>query len=534
MSLQFSNYNFILVGHNNNLVPLSYGLTSLSGIPKEITDPQGMFNPGIGQNTSFSFNSIKNHATVEFVSERSREMSDYLSPLKYKRVSMMSLDGVFSPISFYPTPYNSTFHITKYSRSKCPWCKGTGRINTSVPNPKQLANSIVSDVLDGEFSVFYNRFFEQYNSKCYFCIEDELKSKAQEKSVNPSEVFPPYIVVPSGTDKDAVKNIDQILEGSPNRINTFTLNPIVLNNGEFSCSGAKQQNDNCVHGIDVVGFGMEAPTYGGNLRSILSSQSNKNFDSTDVNFLNGSYQNNHRFFALRGPIMIHSWGYDKEGYPVPNSSGELQLDSNNIPITSSSGNFVYKNQEQQSDGTWSDPYKERTFRKGWASLPSTWPVGPLDLRWDEDAGVWTIGSNYKPVWVTIENSMFNDTPVRATIEDSLSDIKPLPQGKRRLIFVKDPTGLFKAPRGAALYCKYNADNGFYEPIYNQPFITTGTIKNSTAADIDNTYTIKYSKNKITEVFTGEVFDNPLNLPTINGKKAIFTFIGGKWNLTSVG
>ena len=76
----------------------------------------------------------------------------------------------------------------------------------------------------------------------------------------------------------------------------------------------------------------------------------------------------------------------------------------------------------------------------------------------------------------------------------------MPDGYRRLVFVKDPTGLFRAPRGAALYCKYNTDNGFYEPIYNQPFITTGKTTSATVADIDNTYTLKYAKSNIVEPY----------------------------------
>jgi hypothetical protein len=532
MGLKFSDYGFVLVGHNNNLVPLSYGLTNLSQIPDSILDPQGMFNPNLGNNSSFSFNSVRNHTTTNLVSEESEEMASVMSPLLYKRSSIMSLDGIFSPISFYPTPYSSTFHITKYSRTKCPWCKGVGFIDTNIPNPKALANLLVSDILKTPYQTFRNNSFKNYRSKCYFCVPDDIKQKALEKSATPAEVFPPYLIA-SGPDNSIIDTRNSAFSGAPTRINSFTLNPIVLSNGEFACSGSKQPNDNCVHSIDVVGFGMNSPDYGGNLRSIVSAQSNKNFTEHDLDFDNGLYQNNQRFFALRGPIMIHAWGYDKEGYPVPNSSGELQLDADGRPRTDNAGNLLYKNQNFQSDGTWSEPYKERTFRKGWASLPSTWPVGPLDLRWDEDAGVWTVGSNYKPVWVTIENSMFSDTPVRAIIEDSVSDAKPLPDNRRRLVFVKDPTGLFKAPRGAALYCKYNAANGFYEPIYNQPFITTGIIRSSNIVDIDNTYTINFTKNNIVEVFSGEVFTNPLNLPTINGRKGIFTFIGGKWNLTNV-
>lgn len=530
--MQFSNDNFVLIGSNNNLVPAAYNLQNFSQIPETIVDPQGMLKLNIGTNTDYSFAYGKNCSIVNLVSEASPEMAAVLSPYYYHRASVMSLDGIMSPVSLYPTPYNSTFHITKYTRSKCPWCKGTGRIVSSVPDPRKLDDLDLRTATSQRLNDVNAGLYTSYNEVCYMCVDDDKKSEALQKSVSPGEVFPPYLIA-SGPDNTIIDTRNQNLEGSPNRINAFTLNPIVLSDGEFSCAGAKQTNDNCVHSIDVVGFGMDTPQNGGSLRSLVSTESNKNFSDTDTDYLNGTYQNNHRFFALRGPIMIHSWGYDKEGYPVPNSSGEFKVDGDGNIQTDAAGTMLYKNQEYQSDGTYSAPYKERTFRKGWASLPATWPVGPLDLRWDENAGVWTIGSNYKPVWVTIENSMFNDTPVRGIIEDDISDAKPLPDNKRRLIFVKDPTGLFKAPRGAALYCKYNSDNGFYEPIYNQPFITTGTIKSSNVADIDNTYTINYTKNNIVEIFAGELFANPLSLPVINGRKGIFSFIGGKWNLTNV-
>ena len=102
------------------------------------------------------------------------------------------------------------------------------------------------------------------------------------------------------------------------------------------------------------------------------------------------------------------------------------------------------------------------------------------------------------------------------------------------MFVKDPTGLFRAPRGAALYCKYNTDNGFYEPIYNQPFITTGKTTSATVADIDNTYTLKYAKSNIVEPYQGQVFKNPLGLPVVANRKAIFSYIDGSWTLTNIG
>jgi hypothetical protein len=65
--------------------------------------------------------------------------------------------------------------------------------------------------------------------------------------------------------------------------------------------------------------------------------------------------NNLRTVAQRGPLLLHSWGYDTTGKPVPNSNPE------------------------KPGGT---------FDNNWLSNPKKWPVGPIDLRWDHNRGVW--------------------------------------------------------------------------------------------------------------------------------------------------
>ena len=55
-------------------------------------------------------------------------------------------------------------------------------------------------------------------------------------------------------------------------------------------------------------------------------------------------------------------------------------------------------------------------------------------------GVWTIGSNYKLVWITIEHDLVDEGPVRGVMEDTLSDSTPLPADLRKLVFVRDSSG----------------------------------------------------------------------------------------------
>lgn len=69
--------------------------------------------------------------------------------------------------------------------------------------------------------------------------------------------------------------------------------------------------------------------------------------------------NKERFVALRGPLMLAGYGYDVRGLPVPNR----EIDDG---VFGAEDEFSL-NHRQRSD---------------------KWRVGPVDLRWDEQRGVW--------------------------------------------------------------------------------------------------------------------------------------------------
>jgi hypothetical protein len=348
------------------------------------------------------------------------------------------------------------------------------------------------------------------------------------RGAQPAEMTPPYLIG-SGTDRQIISDRNLAVQYRASIINNYTLNPIVLaSGGDFSCMMHKQIDDKCGHCIEVVAYGNVVPSgVGDALRGAVSSNS-KNYSHLDSN-VDPLYSQNQRFFGLRGPLMLHSWGYDLEGYPVPNSSGEYMTGSDGLLVRDNNGNYVGKNQELQPDGSYSPPYKESTFYKSWAQQPGTWPVGPIDLRWDDIGRVWTIGSNYKPVWVVIEVDMVNDTPARGIVIESSYANNPLPSGLRKLVFVKDNLGMFSAPRGAALYCRYDSVNGFYEPIYNRPLVTTGLMLGGNSATIYTAYTPSSVSEDIVSSYTA-VFDNPLNIAVSSNTIGLFTFLNGKWIL----
>ena len=83
---------------------------------------------------------------------------------------------------------------------------------------------------------------------------------------------------------------------------------------------------------------------------------------------------NFRFPALRGPLVLQGWGYDTTGKPIPNAA--------DISDNAIMGEF--------RQGALSDK-----FMKNWIENPKTWPVGPIDLRFDRERGVWTCPSPNK-------------------------------------------------------------------------------------------------------------------------------------------
>jgi hypothetical protein len=527
----------VLVG---SAVPIVHKDSTLTSAEDQLGfDPLWHLRPRIPASISSTPKDMVRHQTTTSLYDPQELKGILWKPEEWAAKSVMSLDGIFSPISFYPTPYGTTYPIAPYKRSNCPYCKGTANYtyksydnaSTDLVKTNRTTTGTTSDA---------NSAVTQKTKPCSFCVEDTMVSGMKKNSARPSEISPPFILA-SGTDRTIISDRNTAFQYSSSVINNYTLNPLVMSatGSDFSCYQNKQSSDRCGHTIDIVAFGnvMLEPQDG--LRASLSSTINKNYSDYDINLIAAdstipSGFMNVRSFGLRGPLMVHSWGYDLEGYPVPNSSGEPKLDTAGDPVVDDSGNPVYKNQVLQPDGSYSKPYKEHTFYKSWAQLPTTWPVGPIDLRWDDGAKVWTVGANYKPVWVVIENDLLNKDPVRGIVFDALYDNTPLPSGLRKLVFVRDTVGMFSSPRGSALYCKYDARNGFYEPIYNRPLVTTGLINAGNTATIYQAYTPSGALRSDGVIDTYNTsFDNPLDFNASTNSIGLFTFLNGKWILQAV-
>jgi len=111
------------------------------------------------------------------------------------------------------------------------------------------------------------------------------------------------------------------------------------------------------HDVDVIGRGSGIPTNG--MPSHMAGYDNATAKE---------YDDDYRMFALRGPLLLQSWGYDLDGRPIPNKADD---------------------ETDASGGTFVDDNLECKFLDDWLRKSHTWPVAPVDLRFDRQRGVWT-------------------------------------------------------------------------------------------------------------------------------------------------
>lgn len=142
------------------------------------------------------------------------------------------------------------------------------------------------------------------------------------------------------------------------------------------------------HDIEMIARGTSVPASSMTM-PIQGYANTSNFDSSD-------YADDYRFLALRGPIIMQSWGYDLDGFPVPNQA--------DTEVAASGGNFVDSNLKNK-------------FLDNWLRKSHTWPVAPIDLRLDRKRGVWTI-PQYRLIHGKLKSSIEPFGTGTATVIDS--------------------------------------------------------------------------------------------------------------------
>jgi hypothetical protein len=252
------------------------------------------------------------------------------------------------------------------------------------------------------------------------------------------------------------------------------------------------------------------------------------------------------YFTKRPSIQIldanNNWIFPADDLAVTKIKIQNDLDS----TPANPGADGYKNlgdiitkQYEHNGSKWVKKERSKQFYLNWAERPDLWPVGPIDLRWDESRKVWTINSGsspYKMVYITLEEDLtkendFDETyPARGFLDDIEYSKEPLPKGYRRLVYVKDKTG-YTAPRGIKLLCRYDTDGGFYEPVSKPSVIAQGKIDVGNKVQISMDYA-QGNRAGSAPIFLAS-FINPLEFSYVQGQKGMFTFLRGQWTLTTV-
>lgn len=129
------------------------------------------------------------------------------------------------------------------------------------------------------------------------------------------------------------------------------------------------------------GFVIYAITYGDDYKKlafgkICDSATDASIGGTGTDQERKQLEDNFRFSALKGPLVLQAWGYDTSGKPIPN-----EVDS----------------AKEAENGKFRISGLKDKFMRDWLSNAKTWPAGPIDLRFDRNRGVWVAPPSNKIV-----------------------------------------------------------------------------------------------------------------------------------------
>ena len=170
-----------------------------------------------------------------------------------------------------------------------------------------------------------------------------------------------------------------------------------------------------------------------------------------------AYPTTLRGMANKGPLLLHGWGYDIDGKPIPNAADTE---------TAASG------------GTFEDADLEDKFLSHYLRKPHTWPVGPVDLRWDRKRAVWTTPSEFKIIKAKTPSGSIAPGACRSTCKTVRAGVgtrmgaadNPVYDADGDLfdgeIKVCNPSFQPEIPSGESFYAIYDSVACMYYPIYS--------------------------------------------------------------------
>ena len=217
------------------------------------------------------------------------------------------------------------------------------------------------------------------------------------------------------------------------------------------------------HPYDIIGRGSGLPP-GGLMSMRYAMDDPVKYSGNNQDF---------RFHAIRGPVVLQSWGYDTDGKPIPNES-----DTDN---EAKKGNFKRESLKDK-------------FLTNWISKPSTWPVGPIDLRFDRNRGVWTAPPPYRIIAAELMGDLEPGESAPAKVlkdfDQELYDNKGQPIANPT-IRVRDRIDTYLS-KGTKVYCyfdTYLAEYIAFTSVDSFPLMITGEAA-TTFKPQDKTATVK--------------------------------------------
>lgn len=159
------------------------------------------------------------------------------------------------------------------------------------------------------------------------------------------------------------------------------LNPLTNPNGYAYSELQSKHSGSGAHDIDILARGVLSDLAGDGGSLILPVDTGGFYNSGT----RGDYASDYRFLALRAPLILQGWGYDTDGKPIPNAA---DIESAIV-----------------SNGQFSTTGLQDKFLPNFLRKPQTWPVAPLDLRYDRTRNVWTAVPPYELVVATLTNAI---------------------------------------------------------------------------------------------------------------------------------
>ena len=183
-------------------------------------------------------------------------------------------------------------------------------------------------------------------------------------------------------------------------INTDYLNFLANPNSDLA---SRSKDLPTVSGFVPIGSGHDIEIVARSSNNAMSRQNNMRLGTIGTN-QTINYTDDYRYMAHRGPLVLHGWGYDVYGKPVPNSNETGVFTGipgqSGLPINEWVSGSPYSGLHRKDYNLLSDE-----FHPGFLNQPETWPVGPVDLRWDRKRSVWTVPNNFRIYVANLYNGL---------------------------------------------------------------------------------------------------------------------------------